>query len=63
MKVKKKAAKTRPVFALKCDPRIPVIQPMVGMVYNGMLGMVYNTAHGRYVIQPMVWYGMVKKLP
>ena len=38
MKVRKKAAKTRPVFALKCDPRKPAIQPMV-------------------------WYGMVMKLP
>ena len=36
MKVRKKTAEARPVFALKFDPRIPAIQPMVGKHWRYM---------------------------
>ena len=36
MKVRKKTAEARPVFALKFDPRIPAIQPMVEKPWRSM---------------------------
>ena len=36
MKVRKKTAEARPVFALKFDPRIPAIQPMVEKHWRSM---------------------------
>ena len=36
MKVRKKTAEARPVFALKFDPRIPAIEPMVGKHWRSM---------------------------